>query len=279
MHYLNGHWVEEKDLVIPVRDLSVIRGFGAFDFLRTYSNYPFKIDEHIDRFYKTSEYLNLKIPCSPDELKAIILKGIELNKAYDDQEIRMILTGGVSQDFITPSNSSLIVTFYQAESLPNEYYEKGVSVETTPHIRHLPEAKSLNYLTAVLARQEAAKSGAFEVVYVDPNSTRIYEATTCNIFVVENGIVKTPKDKILIGTTRQIVLELCKQLNIECQECDIFTKDMSGFDEVFLTAANKEVLPVTKVDDVVVGNGQVGEVSRRLEAAYKQAIQEEINKS
>lgn len=271
MHYLNGKWVHDNELVIPVRDLSVIRGFGVFDYLRTYKNKPFRIDAHINRFYNSAEILGLKIPVTKDELKEIVQKGLDVNP-FPEKGIRMILTGGVSDDLISPSTPSLIVCFYEFKEPSQDQYVNGVKVITVPHARHIPAAKSLSYLVAVLAQKSAKEVGAIEALYVNSVTTEIYEATTSNIFVVKDGRVLTPKDEILTGTTRNVVIELCKQEKIPVDETPIYLKDLSKFDEAFLTAANKEVLPVTAIDDQTVGDGKVGPISKLLEEKFKQKV-------
>jgi branched-chain amino acid aminotransferase len=275
MHYLNGRWVEDKDFVLPIQDLSVMRGFGVFDFLRTYDGKPFRLHLHIDRFFNSAAFLNLTVPVSKAELEKIIRKGIELN-AGSEKGIRIILSGGVSQDFISPGKSSLIIAFYDLQAPEASLYEKGVKVITTPHLRHIPHAKSLNYLTAVMVTQEAKKAGAFEAVYVDPATNEIYEATTSNIFVVESGVVKTPNEHMLKGTTRHVVIEICEELGIKVVEGPISLNDISKFDEVFLTAANKGVLGVVQVDDHIIGDGKVGKLSKLLGQAFKDVIKEEL---
>lgn len=275
MHYLNGNWVNDQGLVIPVRDLSVVRGFGVFDYLRTYQNKPFHLDAHIDRFYNSAQMLELEIPISKDELKNIVSEGLTKN-SYPEKGIRMILTGGVSDDLISPSKPSLIVCFYQFAEPSEAQYKNGVKVITTPHVRHIPEAKSLSYLVAVLAQKQAKQIGAVEALYVDPSTTQIFEATTSNIFAVKDGLVITPKDDILKGTTRQIVLDLCKDLGIKFSESDLFLKDLPEYSEMFLTAANKEVLPVISVDEQVIGDGKVGEIAKQLEQAYKKQVEKEL---
>jgi len=275
MHYLNGQWVSDQELVIPVRDLSVVRGFGVFDYLRTYQNKPFHLDAHVDRFYNSAQMLGLEVPVTKDELKNIVSEGLSKN-SYPEKGIRMILTGGVSDDLISPSKPSLIVCFYQFTEPSKDQYAKGVKVITTPHVRHVPEAKSLSYLVAVLAQKQARETGAIEALYVDPNTTQIFEATTSNIFAVKDGVVITPKNDILKGTTRQTVLDLCKDLSIEFSESDVFLKDLPTFSEMFLTAANKEVLPVISVDEQVIGDGKVGEIAKKLEHAYRNQIEKEL---
>ncbi|MFA5074069.1 MAG: aminotransferase class IV [Nitrospirota bacterium] len=217
LHYFNSRWVPESELLISARDLSVARGFGIFDFLRTYQKKPFRLKEHIDRFYRSADYLELQIPVSKTELFSIVEKGLSIND-LSDAAIRMTLTGGVSPDFMTPANSSLIVGFYPCVNPDPKLYEQGAHIITTPTMRHLPRAKSLSYLTAVLAQRAAKRVGAIEALYVDTLSGNVFEGTTTNIFCVKDGGIITPGKDILLGITRGVVFELCESLQIVLRE-------------------------------------------------------------
>lgn len=267
VHYLDGSWVEEAALVVPVKDLSVSRGFGVFDYLRTYNHKPFRLADHIDRFCSSAAMLGLELAIEKDELSSIVDKGLETNPD-GEYGIRMILTGGTSEDFITQSKPTLIVGFFDLHTPTAEQYANGVKVVTTAHIRHLPEAKSLNYLTAVMAQREAKQHGAVEAIYVDADTSNIFEGTSSNFFAVRNGIVITPDQDVLKGVTRQVVFELCQQLGIECRENNLSLNSIGEYSEMFITSSNREVLPVVQIDDLTIGDGNVGTVSKRLKEAF-----------
>lgn len=270
-HYLDGLWVTSKNLKISVFDLSVVRGFGCFDFLRTYGNKPFLLDMHLDRFFRSAKILGLKIPLTRDKIKKIIYKGIGKNN-FAETNIKVILTGGVSSDAITPGKSSFIVIFTKATDCPVEHYEQGVRLITIPASRVLTEAKSLDYLMAVVAMQGAKDKRADEALYVD-RSGKIYEATRSNFFAVIGGKLVTVKNGILLGVTRRVVLELSRKLNIIVVERDLFLHEVKNFKEAFITASNKEIMPVVRIDDKIVGNGKVGPATKRLMEEFRKLTQ------
>ncbi|MFN4213114.1 MAG: aminotransferase class IV, partial [Microgenomates group bacterium] len=206
-HYLDGKWLKTEDLKISAFDLAVVRGFGVFDFLRTYNRLPFYLDDHLDRFFNSAKLLQLKIPKSKDEIKKIIFEGIEKNPA-GELNVKIILTGGETIDGITPVGKHvLLITFTGAVEYPKELYQKGVKVITIKGSRFLPQAKYLNYTQAVLAMMRAKKEGAEEALYVDEKG-RITEATRANFFAVIGGHLVTPKNGVLFGITRKVVLKL-----------------------------------------------------------------------
>src|SRR5664279_431200 len=190
-HYFNGQWVEESKLVIPVRDLSVARGYGAFGSFRTYRGVPFRLEANVKRLYNSAQILEITVPVSEPELLQIVHEGLERN-SRGEYAIHMIVTGGVSEDFITPGKPSLIVGFYELQPPTAEQYAQGVKVLTKAYKRDNAAAKSLNYTAAVIARREASEQGAVEVLYVDGETGKLYECTTSNVFAVRDGAVITP---------------------------------------------------------------------------------------
>ena len=267
MHYLNGVWVTNDKLTLSVFDLSVIRGFGVFDFLRTYHKKPFRLSGHVDRLFTSAAYLSLPVPETKERIMSRVEEGIAQG-TYDDYNIRIVVTGGVSADGIAPGNPSLIIIFAEAHDYPSEYYLSGVGVITYPHVRTFPRAKTLNYLAAIVALQKAKKEHCIEAVYVDENGT-VFEGTTSNVFIVKKNILMTPKDNILFGITRRVVVDMAKKLNIEVIEMPLSKQDLVGADEIFLTASNKEVMPVVRVDGKKAGGGIVGPVTKRLIEKYR----------
>lgn len=108
-----------------------------------------------------------------------------------------------------------------------------------------------------MALQEAKRRGAIEAVYVDEQRDVVFEGTTSNVFIVKNGKIVTPRTDILPGITRKVILGICLK-DLDLTEADVSIADLFTADEVFLTASNKEVMPVTKIDGSVVGNRNVG---------------------
>lgn len=262
--FLDEKWLKNEDLKISAFDISVLRGFGIFDFLRTYRHQPFMLTEHIDRLFKSAKYLGMIVPYNKEEIKNIILEGIEKNKKQAvDFAIRIVVTGGVGIDSVTPGKHSLLIIFSPLQNYPKSYYEKGVKIITYQEKRVIAEAKSLNYLVGVVALGKAKKQKAIEAIYKDEKG-KLYEGTTSNFFVVMNNTIITPKNEILMGVTRNVLLKLAKKQGIKLVEKDIYYKDISKCKEAFITASNKEIMPVVQVDDKKIGQGKVGPVTKKL---------------
>lgn len=269
VHYLNGKWVKQDDLKISAFDVAVLRGFGIFDFLRTYNQQPFLCKEHIDRLFRSAKLLGIKLPFTKEEITQIVRYGIKKNrKECKDFNIRIVITGGVGVDSVTPGKPTTIIQYTEAVAYPQSFYEKGVKVITFAARRALAEAKSLNYMIGIVAIQKAKKEKAIEAIYTDEKG-KIFEGTTSNLFIVTNKTLITPKDGILVGVTRQMLFKLAKKLGIKIVEKDLTTKDIPKFREAFLTASNKEIMPVTQIDKRRVGSGKVGQITKQLMEEYK----------
>lgn len=267
LHYLDGQWVKDEDLKISAFDLSVVRGFGVFDFLRTYRKKPFLLDEHLQRFYNSAKLLGLVIPVRVEALKKIIDEGIKKN-ADEELNIRMVLTGGVGVDSLSLGKPSLIIMFTKAVPYPNELYQNGVKVITFVASRFLARAKSLNYLAAISALQEAKQKNAVEAIYIDEEKN-IFEGTTTNFFAVIGGSLITSEEGILKGITRKAILDLVEELGIPLEIREMNMREMHAFSEAFITASNKEVMPVVQIDDTKVGDGKVGKITQKIMDAYR----------
>jgi len=266
-HYLNNRWVKTEDLKISAFDLSVIRGFGVFDFLRTYNKKPFFLEAHLDRFFSSLSILGMKPLKTKKAIGKIIEEGIKKNN-FEETNIKIIQTGGESDDGITPKGKyNFIVMFTPATLYPRQYFEKGIALITHPFSRLFPEAKSLNYLAGVLAIKKAKKQKAVEALYVDKK--KIYECVTSNFFAVVGEKLITPKQNILIGITRQVVINLAKKLGFKVEERDLFLKEIPKFSEAFITASNKEIMPVVRIDNQRISNGKVGKITKILMKEFK----------
>ena len=223
----------------------------------------------MDRFFNSLRIVGITPHWKKEEIIQKVMEGIGKNKTECKEfNIRIIGTGGVGVDSVTPGISSLIVTYSCAIEYPREYYEKGVKVITYNTKRVLAEAKSLNYMMGILALQKAKKEDAVEAIYVDEEE-KIYEGTTTNFFAVIDGELVTPKVEILAGITRKVIFEIAEKERISVEENDIYMKDISSFDEVFICASNKEIMPVVQIDDTKVAQGEVGHLTKKLMEEFR----------
>lgn len=255
--YLNGEYIPAEEAALPLGDLAIVRGFGIFDYLRTYGHEPFMLREHVQRLQHSATQIGLDLPWSLEEIEAIVLETHARN-GIADAGIRIVVTGGESSNFMMPEDRpSIAVMVHSIKPYPASYFEDGAAITTTDIPRLMPTVKSLNYLGAILAVREAEKAGAIEAVYRTADG-RVTEGTRSNVFLVRDGEVFTPVQDILLGITRMGVLEAIAGA-YEVTEADLTYVELLAADEVFLTSTTKEVMPISRVDGHSIGNGRAGE--------------------
>lgn len=266
-YYLNGDFVPVQQAALPLNDLGIVRGYGVFDLLRTYDTTPFRLRDHIRRLESSASQIALHLPWNTEELEAIVLESYKRN-AIPDASIRIVVTGGPSDNFMTPQGKpSLVVMVHPVVPYPDRYYTEGCKATTTLVERTMATVKSLNYIGAIVAMEDASKQGAVEAIYLDAQD-RLTEGTRANLFAVHGNLLITPREGVLKGITRQVVLEVAAD-EFEVVEGPIHYHDLGAFDEMFLTSTTKELLPVVQIDDHVIGTGKPGAKTQRLTALFQ----------
>jgi branched-chain amino acid aminotransferase len=282
--YFNGKFLDEKEVKISVYDLGLFRGYAVFEVLRTYNQKPFYLDDHLKRLLNSAKLIGLKHNYNLKFLKKITFQTLKrniLNADYADStqtirknrflqeyNIRIILTGGYSKDFITPSKPNLIITVTPFKKYDESLYKKGVKLITKIYERILPQAKTNIYTESVKFLNEAKKKKAFEVLFLDKEKN-ILECTTSNFFaVIDEKLITPPTGKILPGITRKIVINLAKKLKIPVFERNIHFNEIKKFNEAFITSTNKEILPVIQIDNFKINN-QLGFITNILMSEFK----------
>lgn len=267
IYYLDGNFVPAAEAMIPLGDLGVVRGYGVFDFLRTYNGRPFHLMDHLLRLKSSADQIGLKLPLELEEIADVVRQTLAHND-LPEANIRLVVTGGVSSNYFTPDGpGTLAVMVTPTTAYPQSYYTEGTKVVTTEMGRELASVKSLNYIGAIMAMREAAKEGAVEAIYVDQEG-QISEGTRSNFFVVKDGVIITSKDDVLFGVTRNVLIEVATQA-FDVVERPITLADLAEADEAFLTSSTKEVMPVVQVDEIVIGDGRVGPVSQQLLTLFR----------
>jgi branched-chain amino acid aminotransferase len=265
--YVDGAFVEAKDAALPVKDLAILRGYGVFDYLRTYRGEPFMLEAHVERLLKSAGEIGLEVPWDAEAIIDIVHQTLKRNfqagERPRESNIRMIITGGDSPDNLTPAGQPrLVVMVTEAVPPPDHQYIEGVKIITVHMARYLPQAKSLDYIPGIRALARARELDAVEAIYVD-SASHALEGTTTNLFAFFGETLITPDSGILPGITRSVVLQLAQDL-FKVQQSPIVVHDLYHADEIFITASNKQIIPVIQIDDAVVGLGRPGNRTRRI---------------
>ncbi|MFA7308659.1 MAG: aminotransferase class IV [Patescibacteria group bacterium] len=264
--YFNNAIVPLEEVTISPYDLGLLRGYAVFDFLRTYKGKPFKLTEHLVRLRKSAAQLMLPIVKTDEEITEAVLEVIRLN-AYPESTVRIVLTGGKSMDSRTVLSPTFYILVDRLTPTPSEQIEKGVRVKTIENLRTNPTAKSIDYQVYLKAIQQFNDEGVAEFVYVHQGN--VLEGATSNICAFFGSTLVTPKLNVLPGITREVVLEIAAP-HWHIEERNLKLSELLSADEVFLTATNKEVMPVTYIDGTIVNTGTPGPRTKKLVELFKE---------
>jgi branched-chain amino acid aminotransferase len=266
VYYLDGKFVPDGEAVFPIDDLGLLRGYGCFDFMRTYNGRVIFIREHVQRLLRSAAQIGIALPLSEEEWVRLVQETLQRNPPVESS-VRILVTGGSSADFITPQGRPRIaVMVAPLHPYPPEWYRDGAGVITVASTRAIPGAKTIDYIRAILVLAEAREKGAIEAVYVDPEG-HVREGTTSNIFAFIGDRLVTPGTGILHGITRQKVLGLAEE-TYSVAVRDIARDELLRADEVFITSSNRLIVPIVRVDDAVIGAGRPGERTRAVMQAF-----------
>jgi len=262
-----SHIIPLSKAGLPLNDLGILRGYAVFDFLRTYNGKPFLFNEHWARFKRSAHLVGLSIPIA----KSVALQlMVRLMKKYGvkNASFRLVLTGGSTINGMTSTAPLFYILYESLHTLPASVYTKGAKLITQEYLRPFPGAKTTHYLMAITLQGKKRRASAVEVLYV--HNKLVYEASTSNIFIISKGALVTPKDSVLPGITRALVIKLARTLKLKIVERPVLVKELFTADEVFITATNKELTPIVAVDRREVGGGVPGPVTQQLLRAYRQ---------
>lgn len=275
--YINGQILPEEDARISVFDHGLLYGDGVFEGIRAYNGKIFTLEQHIDRLYDSAAAIALRIPITKDEMANAIKKTMEANNQADSY-IRLVVTRGVGKLGLDPNKCAkpqVIIITDTIELYPKALYEKGLDIVTVATIRNHfsaldPKIKSLNYLNNILAKLESIEAGAGEALMLNKDGY-VAECAGDNIFIFKDNTLLTPPASagILIGITRNVVMELAIKMGIQVKEHLMTRYDLYCADECFLTGTAAEIIPVVKIDGRTVGTGKPGNITLGLLKSYR----------
>ncbi len=272
---INGKITPAGQAALRLNDLSILRGYGIFDYFLVKAGKPVFIEDYLERFTRSAALLFLDIPQLTGSLEEAVEELIQVNGLHE-ASIRLVLTGGYADDGYTPLHPNLLIMAHPYPDINPLYYTDGIALMSYDYQREIPEVKSINYLTGIRLLGELRRQGAQELLYHDRGLLR--ESARSNVFILTaDGVLATPADKVLLGVTRKKILELAAPL-VKTEERDITFEELLTAKEVYLTSTTKGIMPVVKVDDHAVGNGRPGELAPVLQqkfVAFTQAYLEQ----
>ena len=216
--YVNGQFLPGSEAKISVFDHVVLYGDGVYDTMCAWNHAVFCLDEHVDRVYESAHAIKLQIPLDKEALKGVILETVRRN-GLRNAYVKVVATRGVgAQPLLSPYNCTpgLIVFAVPYMSLSGgDREDQGLrlivsSLRRVPNECLSTKIKSCNYLNHVLMRMEANEAGADDAIELDLEGY-VCEAPGYNVFMAKNGVLSTPRDNVLMGVTRQAVIDLANE--------------------------------------------------------------------
>lgn len=282
--YFNGEWVPYKDVRISPDDRGFMVADVVFDIGRTFNGVPFVLDRHIDRLYRSLKYLRIDCGLTPGEMFSLCEEGVRRNGEHledvGDFSIHPFVTRGLQGRRIGdagPATVCIGIRPVAFSSFAHFYTEgaHGVIARTRSYSSQVmdPKVKHHSRLNFVQAELEVAD--------VDPNaqpillddSGNLSEGTGYNVFLVKDGVLKTPTDRsILQGISRGVLIELAGRLEIPFSEEDLQPYDLYTADEVFFSRTSPRIVPVSRVDNRSVGEECPGPITRQLISAHSEMV-------
>ena len=270
--FIDGKLVPKEDAKVSVFDHGLLYGDGVFEGIRVYGGNVFLLIEHVERLYESALAIRLEIPMSQAEMADAVNQTVKAN-GIDDGYVRLVVTRGsgtLGLDIRKTSNPVVIVIADTIAMYPEEMYENGMSIVTASTIRNhsaalSPRIKSLNYLNNILAKIEGTDAGCLEALMLNSKG-EVAECTGDNIFIVKNGVLRTPPIDagILEGITRNTVIQLAEEGGYKVEQVTMTRYDIYTADECFLTGTAAEVIAIVGLDGRTIGEGKPGTVTRDL---------------
>ena len=279
--YVDGRIVPKAEAVVSVFDSGFMLGDGVWEGLRLYNGRWAFIDEHLERLFAAAKAIDLDIGMSDKEIESALIDTQNANNMVSDAHARVMITRGIkSRPFQHPSLSKSGPTIVMILEHSRPKIPRPVRLATVPHLRGLPmtqdpKLNSHSKLNCILACIAAEKAGADEALMLDLHGF-VNTTNACNFFIVRRGEVWTSTgDYCMNGITRQKVINLCRANNIPVFERNFSLVDVYSADEAFLTGTFGAQTPVGEIDQRTIGTGDIGPMTIKLRALYKDLIAKE----
>jgi len=280
--YVDGKIVPRDQAVVSVYDSGFMLGDGVWEGLRLYNGKWAFLDEHMDRLFEAAKAIDLDIGMDRKGVISALLDTQNANGMIDNAHARMMITRGVKVlPFQHPSLSQSGPTFVIIMEHSQPKIPRPITLATVPHLRGLPmtqdpKLNSHSKLNCILACIAAQKAGADEALMLDLHGF-VNTTNACNFFIVRKGAVWTSTgDYCMNGITRQKVIDLCRANDIPVFERNFSLVDTYGADEAFLTGTFGAQTPVSSIDGRIIGAGELGPMTTRIRALYKDLITAEV---
>ncbi len=258
---INGEIMPADKGQIFINDIGLLRGYGLFDYCRTYGGRPFMHDLYLQRFERSAALMGIPFPFSKDAVWQQ-MDDLYQRTGIRDISFRLVLTGGYTPDGVTPAETpNLLIITEDIPYIAPEKFTQGIHIITDEYLRELPEIKSTNYVRLIMLRNQIKAAGAVDVLF--HKDGLVSELSRSNLFLFHGNTLVTPEANILKGITRHVTLQLAKDI-YKVEERPVAVEELWQADEVFTTGTTKRVMPITTIDGKPIANGKPGRHTLRL---------------
>ena len=249
-------------------DVSVRIPDGAYTTLRTFlGRKVVRLEDHLKRLDETALLSGKKIPIDHDLIRRMMRQAI---REFDGDDLRLRVTVDLES-----SPGDVYCAAVPLVLPPLSDYIKGIRVTTCYYARQKPKGKFTHFITDAHQLRQSKHPDAGEMIMVAP-SGQILEGLTSNFFGIQTGIIQTSGAGILSGITRTLVLEEAERSGMIIDYGGVLDKEIARLDEAFITSSSRGILPVTMIDDRVIGSGKPGDFSVQLARLYKMRVESEL---
>lgn len=275
--YLNGEYLPLEHACISPLDRGFLFGDGVYEIIVAHNGKLFASREHLLRLQESLKAIKLPIKVGIKTWEDIFIELIKRNKAENkDKYIYLQITRGADKKrtHIFPKGRVKPTVFVMLGDAHFPSYQelcKGYAAITCKDIRwSYCNVKAITLLANVLASQEAEINDATETIFIHDGYA--VEGSNSNLFIVKDNVLMTPpkSKRLLGGITRELILKLAKQLKISCKVCNIAKQELFDADEVWVTSAARDVMPIVKLDKKLINKGKVGPVWQKVQKAYRE---------
>lgn len=278
--WMDGRFVKWADANVHILTHTLHYGCGVFEGIRCYKTSKgsaiFRLQEHIDRLFSSCRILQIEPPYSSEEISKAIIETVRVNR-LEECYIRPIVYLGYGSMGIYPKSNPIrvaIAVWHWGAYLGEEGIKNGIRVKISSFTRHhgnvtMTKSKTCgDYVNSLLAKREAVSCGYDEALLLDTNGY-VAEGSGQNIFIVRKGVLKTPPlTSILEGITRDSIIEIAQNENLQVKEVNFTRDELYIADEAFLTGTASEITPIREVDKRVIGKGRPGPITKKLQALF-----------
>jgi branched-chain amino acid aminotransferase len=282
--WLNGAFQPFNDTNIHLLSHTLHYGLGAFEGVRAYETETggaiFRLRDHTERLFDAADKINITIPYSIEELEAVQKEAMTKNNLKEGYIRPIVFLGSESMGLRAKDLVSVnvaVACWEWPSYMDPEAKKKGISVIKSPYQQYDNPLYSNNkiigtYINSIMALHDALAKNADEAILLDKNGF-ISEGSGENLFIVKDSKLLTPKiDFCLNGITRQSVITMAHNLDVEVEEKDLLFDELVNADEAFFSGTAVEITPITTLDHLDIGNGLRGPVTEMLQTKYSEIV-------